>query len=105
VISCTRALGFEIFRYDDNSRHVKRGGSSLFGSYGIAESATVFARFDLYDPVWNWQGGQEGIGLFILGFDYSPHTLIHLMPHLRLKNYQDGRSSDIQGVLTLEIRY
>jgi len=99
------ALGFTIFRHDDNLRHVKRGGSSIFGSYGIAQTARVFARFDLYDPVWNWQEGQEGISLVILGFDYSPHNLIHLMPHLRLKNYQDGRSSDVQGVLTLEIRY
>lgn len=99
------AVGFEIFLYFDNLTNVKRGGSSVFGSYGIAEGAKAFIRFDLYDPVRNGETGKDGISLFILGFDYSPHTLIHLMPHFRIKSYQDTRSSDVQGVLTLEIRY
>lgn len=99
------ALGFETFCYDDNLRQAIRGGSSLFGNYRIAESAAIFARIDIYEPVRNRRSGEDGQSLILFGFDYSPHNRIHLMPNLRFKSYEDERKTDILGVLTLEIRY
>jgi hypothetical protein len=98
-------LGFEIFRYVDGMAGEERGGLSLFGNYAFAGRSRLFARMDRYNPVLGLNLDDKEIHLFLIGFDYSPHRILHLMPHVRIKDYEDGRRSDILAVMTLEIRH
>jgi len=99
-------LGSEIFKYTDNKNSLKRGGFSIFGNCLIADKMKIFARYDLYDP---FIGVEEivddEINYIIIGLDYFPHKLVHVMPNIRFKSYADDRNTDIIALLTFELKY
>ncbi len=100
------ALGSEIFQYKDNQNSLKRSGYSLFGIYKIAKEIKIFARYDFYNPFIGVTGiDDDEINYIIIGFDYFPHKLVHVMPNIRFKSYADDRSSDVIALLTFELKY
>ena len=100
------ALGSEIFQYKDNQNSLKRSGYSLFGNYKIAKEIKIFARYDFYNPFIDVTGIEDDeITYIIIGFDYFPHKLVHVIPNIRFKSYADGRSSDVIALLTFELKY
>ncbi len=100
------ALGSEIFQYKDNQNSLKRGGFSLFGIYKVAKEIKIFARYDFYNPFIDVIGiDNDEITYIIIGFDYSPDKLVHVMPNIRVKSYADDRSSDVIALLTFELKY
>lgn len=100
------ALGSEIFQYKDNQNSLKRSGYSLFGNYKVAKEIKIFARYDFYNPFIDVAGiDDDEITYIIIGFDYFPHKLVHVMPNIRFKSYADDRSSDIIALLTFELKY
>ncbi len=100
------ALGSEMFQYKDNQNSLKRSGYSLFGIYKIAKEIKIFARYDFYNPFIDVTGiDDDEITYIIIGFDYSPDKLVHVMPNIRFKNYADDRRSDVIALLTFELKY
>ncbi len=100
------ALGSEIFQYKDNQNSLKRGGLSLYGIYKVAKEIKIFARYDFYNPFIDVTGiDNDEITYIIIGFDYFPHKLVHVIPNIRFKSYADGRSSDVIALLTFELKY
>ncbi len=100
------AVGSEIFQYTDNAKDEKRRGLSLFGNYKFNKEIKFFARYDYYNPFVGVEGiSNDEISYIILGVDYFPHKLVHVMPNIRFKSYADDRSSDILALLTFELKY
>ncbi len=100
------ALGGEIFQYKDNQNSLKRSGFSLFGNYKVAKEIKIFARYDFFNPFIDVAGiDNDEITYIIVGFDYSPDKLVHVMPNIRVKSYADDRSSDVIALLTFELKY
>ncbi len=99
-------LGSEIFQYTDNKNVLKRGGFSVFGNYLITDNMKIFARYDLYDPFIGVEGiVDDEINYIIVGLDYFPHKLVHVMPNIRFKSYADDRNTDVIALLTFELKY
>lgn len=100
------ALGSEIFQYKDSENDLKRSGFSFFGSYQIVKEIKIFARYDFYNPFIDVQGRDDDeISYIIIGFDYFPHKLVHVMPNIRVKSYADDRSADVIAFLTFELKF
>jgi hypothetical protein len=100
------ALGSEIFQYKDNENSLKRSGLSLYGIYKVAKEIKIFARYDFYNPFIDVAGiDNDEITYIIIGLDYFPHKLVHVLPNIRIKSYADARSSDVIALLTFELKY
>ena len=100
------ALGSEIFQYKDNANNLKRGGFSIFGNFKISEEIKLIGRYDRYDPFIDVPGiSDDEINYIIIGFDYFPHKLVHVIPNLRFKSYADDRSTDTIAFLTFELKF
>ncbi len=99
-------LGSGIFQYKDNQNSLKRSGFSLFGTYKVAKEIKIFARYDFYNPFIDVAGKDDDeITYIIIGFDYFPDKLVHVMPNIRFKSYADDRRSDVIALLTFELKY
>jgi hypothetical protein len=83
----------------DRVNHVTAGrnrepfGFSLFGRYRACEKATVFARYDQWQP--NTRAADRiDTDLYIAGVDWEPYKDVHVMPNVETTQYRAQGAAD-----------
>lgn len=84
------ALGAEVV---DRVNHRRTGGNtepfglSFFGRLKVAETATLFGRYDRWQPNTRATNRIDS-DLYIAGIDWEPYKDVHVMPNIEAANYR-----------------
>jgi hypothetical protein len=76
-----------------SGRNKEPFGFSLFGRYKLVEKATLFARYDRWQP--NTRAADRiDTDLYIAGVDWEPYKDVHVMPNVEATQYLAQGAAD-----------
>jgi hypothetical protein len=102
------AIGVEVVdrvNHRTGARNTEPFGISLFGRYAAHEKATVFARYDRWQPDTRAADRIDG-DLYIVGVDWTAAKGVHVMPNVEATQYRARGSAvapahhDVQARVT-----